>query len=170
MKIDLWITILLAIPLSIAGNILTPKITAWYEKHSNKSKKIKLEKSRSRKIDQLDKLKKERDKITQYKNDKHYFNQLLLVTIIKVSLTAAMTVMYGVIILLIDKAPRIPEPLLTIASILLSLVIMISCLSIMKLCNDALSMHKKIKNFPDYDKSMTQAIAKLDSDINSEQK
>ncbi|QPB12017.1 hypothetical protein [Providencia phage PSTCR3] len=170
MKIDLWITILLAIPLSIAGNILTPKITAWYEKYSNKSKKIKLEKSRSRKIDQLDKLRKERDKITDYHDNPHYFNQLLLVTIIKISLLAAMAVMYGVIISLMDKTTSIPEPLLTFVSILLALVIMLSCLSIMKLCNDALNIHKKIKNFHSYDTNITQAIKKLTSDTDSESK
>ncbi|EPH3099971.1 hypothetical protein RG265_001153 [Providencia stuartii] len=170
MKIDLWISILLAIPLSIVSNMLTPKITAWYEKLANKNKKIKLEKSISRKIKQLNKLENEYKKITQYRNDKHYFNQLLLVTIIKVSLAAAMATMYGVIILLTEKAPYLPTPILTLTSILMALVIMISCLSIMKLCNDVLNMYKKIKNFPDYEENITNAITKLISDITSEPK
>lgn len=170
MKIDLWITILLAIPLSIAGNILTPKITAWYEKRSNKSKKIKLEKSRSRKINQLNKLKKESQKVTEYYDNQQSFNQLLLITIIKISLSAALAIMYGALILLMEKAPYFSGSYLAFPSVLLALVIMLSCLSIMKLCNDALNIHKKIKNFPDYDKNITQAIIKLTSDINSESK
>ena len=82
MGIELWISIALAIPLSILANLLTPRIQAWLD---SRSKQRSLQRTHQR----LAEIEEELTIAKSYRDDRAFFHEYLFSVIIKTTFLSA---------------------------------------------------------------------------------
>lgn len=127
--------LILTLPLSIAGTLLSPRIQKAYN-NLNKNRKYK----------NIQKVKAEYEIVKKYKEDKQEFSLYLLNVVIKTTLMGAiMSVVSG--ILIVASQLVISDPfLIGIAQI----VNMAGSAFIVSLCSPVFSIWSKIKHFDQY--------------------
>lgn len=127
--------LILTLPLSIAGTLLSPRIQKAYN-HLNKNREYK----------NIQKVKAEYEIVKKYKEDKQDFSLYLLNIVIKTTLMGAiMSVVSGVLIVASQLVIRDPF-LIGIAQI----VNMAGSAFIVSLCSPVFNIWSKIKNFDQY--------------------
>ncbi|TVL30117.1 hypothetical protein [Shewanella algae] len=164
MSIDLWISIALAIPLAIVANLFTPKLQRWLDARLERSKKAKIEKKQfSRKL-QLERLRKEFSEVSKYKNDKSELNQFFLVSLIKVAMYGAIGTIYGAIFPFMGELTRwdgvggvIGRTGAQFTALAVSMLIFMTCIQTMR-------MHKKVRDFEEYEKNTKELIEQLEKE------
>lgn len=164
MSIDLWVSIALAIPLAIVANLFTPKLQTWLDARLERSKKAKLEKKANSRKTQLEALKKELLKVTMYHDDKTELNQLFLVSLIKVAMYGAIGTIYGAIFPFLGELSSwdgvggvMGRTGAQITALAVAMLIFITC-------SQAMRMHKKVRDFPEYEKNIKELISELEKD------
>lgn len=127
--------LILTLPLSIAGALLTPRIEKAYNNLSTKKR-----------YKNIQKVKAEYEIVKKYKEDKQEFSLYLLNIVIKTTLMGAiMSVVSGFFILVSQLIASDPF-LIGIAQI----VNMAGSVFIVSLCRPAFSIWSKIKNYDEY--------------------
>lgn len=95
MSVDLSITILLAIPLAIIANLVTPKVRDIIDSRAEKSQIKKKEATEKSRASSLARITKELEAIREYKNDSQKYYSYLLEVMIRATLYGAMTGLYA---------------------------------------------------------------------------
>lgn len=120
-------------------------------------------KANSRKT-QLESLKKELLEVTTYHNDKAELNQLFLVSLIKVAMYGAIGTIYGAIFPFLGELSSwngvggvMGRTGAQITALAVAMLIFITCSQTMR-------MHKKIRDFPEYEKNTKELISELEKD------
>ncbi|KPN76178.1 hypothetical protein AEA42_15175 [Shewanella sp. Sh95] len=162
MSIDLWVSIALAIPLAIVANLFTPKLQRWLDARLERSKKAKIEKKEAARRLQLDGLKKELSEVSKYHSDKTELNQLFLISLIKVAMYGAIGTIYGAIFPFMGELTSwdglggiVGRTGAQITALAVSMLIFMTCAQTMR-------MHKKVRDFEEYEKNTKSLIAELE--------
>jgi hypothetical protein len=95
MKVDLWVTIILAIPLAIVANLLTPRFRLWLDKRSESTKKVRTERQIRSREERARRLKKQFEEVTSYHSDSAAFHSYLLMQLVRIALYGAIGGIYG---------------------------------------------------------------------------
>lgn len=162
MSIDLWVSIALAIPLAIVANLFTPKLQRWLDARLERSKKAKIEKKEAARQLQLEELKKELSEVSKYHSDKTELNQLFLISLIKVAMYGAIGTIYGAIFPFMGELTSwdglggiVGRTGAQITALAVSMLIFMTCAQTMR-------MHKKVRDFEEYEKNTKSLIAELE--------
>ncbi|WP_027672559.1 hypothetical protein [Rheinheimera baltica] len=164
MSIDLWVSIALAIPLAIVANLFTPLLQKWLDSRLERSKKAKIESKQIARKLQLEKLNKELIEVSKYHSDKNELNQLYLVSLIKIAMYGAIGAIYGSIFPFMGELSGwyglgglIGRTGAQVTAFAVSMLIFMTCSQTMR-------MHKKVRDFDEYEQSTKAIIAELEKE------
>ncbi len=145
-KIEIWVSVFLAIPFAIAVNLLTPWLQKRWERWLETYKKVKIETRTNKKKAQLLALERELKKITTLHSEPSRFNTYILMQLVKIAFVSSFATIYagGLGILQALELGRILEML---SSILIQAVTLLSAFAIFSLCKQVIERYRKITNF-----------------------
>jgi hypothetical protein len=135
--VNLWLSLLLAIPLSILANIVTPFVQRWLDKFNEK-----------RVLERTKGLQKEYEQVKHFAEDRSEFKEYLLWVVIR-------TTLVGSLVGIFSQALNAVGNILYVGGILyaISQVIgIIGSIMVINLCSDALKIYSKVQRFDEYQK------------------
>jgi len=162
LNIDLWISIALAIPLAIVANLFTPKLQRWLDARLERSKKAKIEKKEAARQLQLYNLRKELLEVSKYHDNKNELNQLFLVSLIKVAMYGAIGTIYGITFPFMGDLTSLNGVSGIMARTGAQITALTVSMFIFMTCTQAMRVHKKVRDFEEYEKNTKSIIAKLE--------
>ncbi|EIU6827838.1 hypothetical protein L5176_004434 [Vibrio parahaemolyticus] len=145
MDINLWISILFAIPLAIVANIFTPKVQSWLESRGKKRSKAR-----------VTQLKTELEQLKYYKANPELFTQYLLGVVIKTTFVGSIIGIIAALAYMITRVAKdffyvydylyidVLEVVLQFSS---QIVSMFGAVIIINICGNALRVMHSMKNY-----------------------
>jgi hypothetical protein len=155
-EISFWLGLLLAIPLAIAANLLTPQIQSWLDER-NKNKALARTKD----------LQTEYELIKSYKTSREDFREYLLWIVIRTTYIGSLIgifagLAFGIpnlfdIVGNYDRGWEIVRSIFFIGGQALSIL---GALLVVNICNNALQVYLKVKNFEAYEISVQRNLSR----------
>jgi len=161
MSIDLWISIVFAIPLSIFANIVTPKLQFWIDSRAELTKKRKLHVLQKRRKLQLLAIKKELDEVIKLHQDKAALIQEHLYSLIKVALYGAIASIYFGMFGILENSWLL-HGFITLSYQFISLIVGVL---IFNTCIKAMRLHGKVKYYEKYKAESARLISEIENSI-----
>lgn len=161
MKVDLWISLLLAIPLAIAANLLTPHIRSWLDRRAEKGASVRLERTRREREASIARLEDEIEEIENYRGDRAKLHELLLETVIRATLygaigTAVASLMFT--LLRVIGHGYLYEAVVYSTS---QFVTVVTSLMVFQVCWRGLKVIQRVRNFDQWVENVRQEISHL---------
>lgn len=156
LKTSWWLAVLLAVPLSIMANLLTPPIHNWLSDRSTEQA-----------IERLTDLEKEYSEVSKYASNKPAFNSYLLSVVIKSALYLAFIMIINRLLSYAASFIDAPESALnknkTFLTLhtLYALISIVGLLLIFNLCNSAQKMYDNVEQYGNYSMSVKSEISRL---------
>ncbi len=95
MDINLWISVLLAIPLAIVANLFTPKVREWIDARAERRKEKKRKQTEEQKQAAIGRINKECDEIERFVGNRTIYREYLLEVVIRATLYGAISALYA---------------------------------------------------------------------------
>jgi len=163
-KVDIWVSVFLAIPFAIFVNLLTPWLQKRWERWLESYKKVKIETRANKKKVQLQALEHELKKIEAFHLEPSRFNTYILMQLVKIAFLSSFATIYagGLGIL---QALRFGYALEMLSGILIQVVTLASAFFIFSLCKQVIERYRKITNFDNYSSETELLIQQLKNEI-----
>ena len=171
MSIDLWISVLLAIPLAIIANLATPHLRIWIDQKAEHGRRRKREKTVKQKRKTIKELKETVAVIEELVTDRSKYREFLLETLVRVALYGAIGGIIGgiantVFIFSNQLANNITQRFLVMALASFSqLAALLVAILIFRACSDGLSTIRRVKNFNDFRSRYSGQIAAIEAGL-----
>jgi len=163
MKVDLWITILLAIPLAIIANLLTPKIKNWLDGRSETTKKLRTEKQlRSRQIE-ANRIRNQLEEVTSFRSDTQSFHSFVLIQLVRIAFYGAVGGIYGGVFSMVGGIVGWSMLGEMVARFGTSIIALFTSTLIFQTSLATIRMHKRIRDFEGYKTEAEGNIKSLES-------
>ena len=155
MDINFTLSILLAIPIGIAANLLTPKFQSWLERRS--------EEGRAKRREQLD---DEYKRVKNFNENRPDYYVFLLVVSLRVTFLYAIRSIFNTVIHMVPNSIDLyfqfgemsrhdfKMIIWRVTSILDSLITLVIVLMVINLVKDALNVAMKVRDFDEYEKEI----------------
>ena len=161
LKASWWMGLVLAIPLSIVANLLTPPIQEWLTTKSNTAS-----------VRRLHEVERETSRIAAFHKDKLSLTNYLLLAITKSGLYLALVMILnhflGLLMMYIYSSKtyktgdiKVMEVSLNVARTLHGLIAIFGLILILNLCKEAVSTYTKVHNFEQYQLEVQEEIQRL---------
>jgi ABC-type multidrug transport system permease subunit len=162
-KVDLWLSVLLAIPIGIGVNLVSPRILRWYEKRVEKSSKVRIEKHIGNRRKQLNKLELDIKKISRYHENRSILNGFILIQLIRILFISAFAVIYCASL---TFAERFADGILdNILSLLVQIVVLMTSSLVFFLCKNTIEDYGKVYNYEKFKEDSDNVIKKLKEEV-----
>jgi hypothetical protein len=148
-KVEIWISVLLAIPVGIAVNLVTPAIQKSWERRSDSYRKVKLETRANKKREQMTALRAQLRQICTYHREPARLNTYILVQLIKLAFISSFATIY-VGVLSVLQFIGLGSFLNQLLGLLAQVVILFSAFFIFGLCKRVMENYRRVRNFSRY--------------------
>lgn len=159
MKVDLWITILLAIPLAIVANLLTPRLKSWLDSKAEKSKRIKTQAELKDRASRAQILRDKLEQVTKFHQDRGEHQSYILVQLLKIALYGALGGVYGGVLMMFQTFEI--EIFYRISLIGGAAVGLVTSMLIFVTSMSAIRMGKNVRDYQSFKNEIENAIALL---------
>jgi len=95
MRVDLWISILLAVPLAVLANLLTPRIRDWLDRRAQRTAAQRRRRTVEQARSEIARLHTELERLSTFTSDPHQYHCFLLEILIRATLYGAMAGLYA---------------------------------------------------------------------------
>ena len=161
MSIDLWISVLLAIPLAIVANLLTPKIGRWFDSRLETTRHRKLEKTKRSRAAQLKHLTEELDSVRKFHTDRFRLSEHLLHVLLQIAGLGALASVYGGMFSFVGEIGRWDGPLGIVGRTGGQVITLLTSLLIFQLALRAMKLRRRVRDFDKYEAETQRMIDEL---------
>jgi len=161
MSIDLWISVALAIPLSILANIVTPKFQRWLEARLARDREFMQAHREKNRAKRLAALRKEYEEVTSLNETPSRLTHHYMDALIWIAFYGAFGAIYGAIFNMFGEFTGWQNFSGTIARLGSQIIALATAMLIFQKAAAAIRVARRCRNFDSYRQTVESQIAKL---------
>ena len=157
----MWVSVLLAIPLSILANLLTPRFQKMIDRASEKNRTRTISEQVAKASQQLAEILREVELVTKYHTDRPLFHQYMLVMLLRVTLYGAVGGIYGSCLGMLGEMVSWNGILGANSRIGVQLVALFTSMMIVIACTRAIRLHQEVRDYDKFKEESQNRIIRL---------
>lgn len=157
MKTDFWVSVLLAIPLAIAANLITPRVRAWLDKRAERGARQRRERTQKQRDEIVARIRADIGEIESFRIDRSRLHEFLLEMLIRATLYSAIGGVYAGLLFGFVEFYVVSRAIAPAAQ----LITVMTSLMVFQVCWRGLRVIRRVRNFDSWKKDLEQEIERL---------